>query len=231
MGWKAWLAIGAIVVLVGSTGYLAFAYTGTSSDLTEANLTIADYVVEFAGLEQDVSSLTDDLDTMIGERDTLLTEKATLEGEKADLEGDLSNANSQISSLQSNLSSKTTELNSEKARANALQSELNMVMYPRHFGSAQELADWLQQDDTNIEYVDIKDSNYLQMSFILEVRAAMDGYILPAYVVPLDADTCWISNIACIGDTFYLVEAGDDSVTEYYTYWNTVPSCPIPQGQ
>ena len=231
MGWKLLVIIGVIVILVGSTGYLAFAYTGTSSDLTEASSTIDDYTVEVAGLEQDVTSLTDGLSTMTVERDTLLNDKANLEGENADLEDDLNNANSQISSLQSSLSSKTSELNSEKARANALQSELNVVMYPRHFGSVQELADWLQQDDTNTEYADIKEDNYLQMSFILEVRAARDGYILSTYLVPLDTGVCWISNIACIGDTFYLVEAGDDSVTEYYTYWNAVPSCPIPQGQ
>ena len=94
MGWKLWVAIGVIVVLVGSTGYLAFANTSKSSDLTEANSTIDNYVVQVAGLEQDVASLTDDLDT-------LQTEKSTLEGEKADLEDELDDANSEISSLQS----------------------------------------------------------------------------------------------------------------------------------
>ena len=226
MGWKLWVLIVVVILLVGSTGYLVFAYTSTSSDLKDANATIYDYVAEVAGLERDVASLTDDLDTVTQERDTLQTEKTTLEGEKASLETELDDANSQISSLQSSLSSKTSELNSEKARTTSLQGELNTVMYPRHFNSVQELADWLQQDDTDTQYADKRPAVW---SYILQVRALQDGYLLPVSVYVEGQSTYW-SNCAVIGGEIYWVYADDDSFY-WFAYVSPIPTYPIPQGQ
>ena len=221
MDWKSWAAIGAIVALLGSTGYLAFAYTGKSSDLTEANSTIDNYVVRVAGLEQDTASLTDDLSAMTGERDTL-------EDEKADLEIELDDANSEISSLQSSLSVKTSELNSEEARTTALQGELNTVMYPRHFNSLQELQGWLQEDKTDTEYY----SYAAERCYVLYVRALQDGYILPVYVTDESGVDLW-GNFAVIGDTVWLVAPSDDDTWEFCEsdWFDVLPSYPIPQGQ
>ena len=226
MGWKSWVAIGAIVALLGGTGYLAFAYISTSSDLTEANATIDDYVVEVAGLEQDVASLTDDLETLTQERDTLQTEKDTLSAQKAGLETDLSAANSEISSLQSSLSSKTSELNSEKARTTSLQGELNTAMYPRHFSSVQELRDWLQQDDTDTAYAN---ESRPVLSYILQVRALQDGYLLPADVDIVGGQDWW-SNSAVISGVIYWVYAWNDGIA-VVDYTSPLPTYPIPQGQ
>ena len=223
MGWKLWVAIGVIVVLVGSTGYLAFSYTSKSSDLTEANSTIDNYVVQVAGLEQDVASLTDDLDT-------LQTEISTLEGEKADLETELDDANSEISSLQSSLTLKTTQLNSETARTTSLQGELNTVMYPRHFSSLQELRDWLEQDDTDDEWTDV--SCYAELCYMLQVRALQDGYLISTDVDFQSGVDYW-SNCAVIGDTVYWIYPDDDSIDQVgdSSWFEILPSCPIPQGQ
>ena len=219
MGWKLWACIGVIVVLIGSTGYLAFAYTGTNSDLTEANSTIDDYVIEVDGLEQDIANLNDDLDDMTDERDTLQTEKA-------DLETELDDANSEISSLESSLSTKTSELNSEKARANALQSELNTVMYPRHFNSVQELRDWLEQDDT-----DTMDESPAELACILQVRALQDGYILCSFIAEIDYGVtdgcCW----AFIEGDMYGIYPDDDEVEYIYSIGTYLPTYPISQGQ
>ena len=223
MDWKSWAAIGAIVALLGSTGYLAFAYMGKSSDLTEANSTLDNYVVKVAGLEQDVASLTDDLSAMTGERDTL-------EGEKADLETELDDANSEISSLQSSLSVKTSELNSEEARTTALQGELNTVIYPRHFSSLQELRDWLEQDDTDDEWTDV--SCYAELCYMLQVRALQDGYLISTDV-DFESGVDYWSNCAVIGDTIYWIYPDDDSVNQVgdSSWFEILPSRPIPQGQ
>jgi vacuolar-type H+-ATPase subunit I/STV1 len=219
MGWKFGVCIGAIVVLVGSTGYLAFAYTGKSSDLTEANSTIDGYIAEVADLEQDVTDLTDDLSAMTGERDTL-------EDEKADLENELDDADSEISSLQSSLSAKTAELSSEKARTTSLQGELNKVMYPRHFSSVQELRDWLQQDDTD----DI-DESPAELAFILQVRALQDGYILCAwaYVNSYGYPDGFCD--AYIEGQDYMIWPEDDYFELYDSIGTYLPTYPIPQGQ
>jgi hypothetical protein len=223
MDWKLWVCIGVIVVLIGGTGYLAYAYIDKSGDLTEANSTIDDYIDEVADLEQDVTGLTDDLIAMDSEMDDL-------EDEKVDLENELDDANSEISSLESDLSSKTDELNSEKARTISLQGELNTVMYPRHFSSLQELRDWLEQDDTEDEWSHV--SCYAELCYILQARAIQDGYILSTDVDFEDGVDYW-SNCAVIGDTIYWIYPDDDDIeTAGYSDWfEILPSHPIPQGE
>lgn len=144
MGRKSWVAIGAIVILVSSTGYLASAYASASSDLKDANATIADYRAEVTDLEQDVGSLTDDLSAMTGGRDALLTglesdlesaqnllettqsDLANAARDLADAESDLAGAESRASSLQAQVNSLEVEMSSQWGEADALLASLSL---------------------------------------------------------------------------------------------------------
>ena len=223
---KIW-AITVSVLLAGAVGAGVFFYIDLSGDVDTANAEIATLEGDKATLEENITDLETDLaDTEATLADTE-TELADTEAELATTEADLSDANSQISSLQSSLTLKTTQLNSEKARTTSLQGELNTVMYPRHFNSVQELADWLQQDDTNT-LEDIEPANW---SFILQVRALQDGYILPVTVaIDFGTQTVYWANFAVIADEIYFVYADGDTL-DWICYISPIPSCPIPQGQ
>jgi hypothetical protein len=95
------------------------------------------------------------------------------------------------------------------------------------------LTAWLQKDDTNTKYVAMAKStstrDWIQLAFILQERAASDGYLLPAYVLPnLTTGEVVVTNYAIVGDTMYLVSAEDDSVVRFFTLLYVQPTRPEP---
>ena len=75
------------------------------------------------------------------------------------------------------------------------------------------------EDDTDARY---PNGYILAMAYILQVRALMDGYLLPANVRVTDGDK-YISNTAAIGDVLYYVIANSDN-TGFYANIQPVPS-------
>ncbi len=218
-----WVAIAVITILaVGLVvgGYFLWRQT---SKLGEAES-------EIVALEGDVSALEGDVLTLEGNVSTLETDLAeseatvsTLETDLAeseetvlDLESDLASANSRISDLQSDVSAQQT-INT------SLSAELKTVKDPRHFASLSELVDWLHEDDTDTKYADERVSI---MSFILQVRALRDGYLLPTDNDVEDGYAYW-SNCAIIGDEIYWVYAWNDEI-EWVAYFAPIPSHPLP---
>lgn len=222
-----WVQISVISVLGVGLCVVLVLYIMNLSSLNSAQEEITDKDNTISSLEAEINGLKADLSNSEAEAEELKTELATSEAECASLTGEVSDLTAQTVSLGSQLSSTQSSLSAAQTLNSGLTQDLKTVTDPRHFGSVSELSDWLQQDNTDEEYEDLRGSNYLQMSYILQVRALRDGYILPAYVIPLTSTAVWISNIACIGDTLYLVEAGDDSVDEYFVH-TAVPSHPEP---
>ncbi len=103
-----------------------------------------------------------------------------------------------------------------------LSDELKRVKYPRHFISIKELTDWLHNDATNT-----KDELPIQLAFILQVRAAMDGFLLPVSLY-WHAGELWVTNKAVIGENIYGVNAQDDHVELFFYGIEPLPARPIP---
>ncbi len=138
-----------------------------------------------------------------------------LTGRIDDLDDSLNKVNLQLDSTRSQLTSVQSGLTSAQTVNSTLTAELRRTRDLRHFESLAELTEWLAKDDTDTKY-STDSTDYLKMACILQKRAAQDGYLLPAYIIPLTDTLIWISNIAIIGDMVYTVEPGDDSVSPYF---------------
>jgi hypothetical protein len=181
----------------------------------------------------------------------LAVKNSSLNKDLNDTKAQLTTVQGQANTLQSNVSSLQTQLNQEQAKSKTLQtsldtanteiinlnktaasnlatissqaSEIKTMRYPRHFNSAIELTNWLQADDTNTRYAGLSSS---QISFILEVRAARAGYLLPVRL-PIGGTLDYITNMAIIGDSVYSVRGTDDFVEKLMTISPVPASYPI----
>lgn len=74
----------------------------------------------------------------------------------------------------------------------------------RHFETVEELEEWLNEDDTDLK-------SMREQAFTLQQRAAEDGYLLSAWMLPPGYALYGlpIHNIALIGDTVYAIR-GDE---------------------
>jgi septal ring factor EnvC (AmiA/AmiB activator) len=225
---KTTIAIPIIAVLVIALVAVGFLDFQNMSNLNAAEDKIAEHEATIASLQSDLSTSRAEATDLRSKLTASEAEVSSLKGKVAGLETDKAGLESSLASTKSQLAQKTTDLTAAQTVNTTLTAELKKIKDPRHFSSVTELTDWLQKDDTNTKYASLKtgSANYVQMSFILQVRAARDGYILPVYFI-FGSTSTWVSNYAIIGDTMYLVEAGDDSVTAYYRLW-AVPSHPEP---
>ncbi len=100
-------------------------------------------------------------------------------------QADLALSNKAASSLQTDLQKSKDDIQAQQKINVALSAELAKVKYPRHFQTLGELTDWLRADDTdtNAKYASETVTN---RAFILQVRAVMDGYLLPAILYDRD---------------------------------------------
>ena len=169
-----------------------------------------------------------------------------------DSENQVAALNGQVASLQTNVSSLKTQLaDQEKASTKSLQdtvaaatareaalkkdtdskqgtitaqaAELKTMKYPRHFTSLIELTNWLQKDDTNTRYAGLTGP---QLAFILEIRAAREGFLLPVRL-PIGGGLEYITNMAVISDIVYSVRGTDDFVERWGIVSPAPPSYPI----
>ena len=183
-------------------------------------------------MTQQIGSLNDDLDSAKVQIAALRTEVSSLESNVSSLQAGLAESENKASGLQASLDSANAHSAALEDTIRLLQStistqgdELKKLKYPRHFTSLAELTNWLQKDDTNTKYPGLTP---LQRGYILQVKALQDDYLLPVRmpVVALgltELDT----NFAVVGDLFYTVRAGDDSVERWSTA-PALPSYPIP---
>ena len=100
------------------------------------------------------------------------------------------------------------------------------MKYPKHFGTIDELANWLQKDNTNTLFTNPTTIQRAQMAFILQIRAARDGYFLTVNI-PVAGNLDLISSRAMVGDVIYEVRAWDDFTQRWGTVSPAMPSYPI----
>ncbi len=204
--WISILIITILVVGIIVSGYFLWQQTG---ELGEAES-------EIGALEGNITTLEGDVLTLEGNMSALETDIGESEATVSTLEEKIGIANSTITELHSDVSTQQT-INS------SLSAELKKVKDPRHFSSLTELTDWLNEDDTDIKYAG---SRYLNMCYILQVKALRDGYLLPVTTY-LEGGTLYVANRAIIGGIIYVVYADEDYMYELTTI-KTVPSHPLP---
>lgn len=214
---KKWVAIIIIVVLVVvilGGGYYLWQQT---DKLTEARAQVASLEGDVSSLRGDVSSLRRDLAASQAEVSSLQGKLTASEATVTSLRTDLSTANATIKSLDADLFSQRTTNSS-------LSAELKKVQDPKHFATVAELIAWITKDDTNTKYAS---ESQWQKTFILQVRALRDGYLLP--VIPMIAQDGSTNprNMAVIGDWLWVVNASDDSMVQRSTV-QPLPSHPLP---
>ena len=220
-----WIAIPVIAVLaVGLIvgGYFLWQQT---SKLGEAESEIVALEGDVSALEGDVATLEGDVSTLEGDVSTLEGNVSTLESDLAKseitveiLEFDLRTANSKVSNLQADVRTQQT-INS------SLSDELEIVKDPRHFASMQELTDYLHEDDTDTKY---EGEDFTIISYIRQVRALRDGYLLPVSLFESGGDL-WVYNTAVIdSDEVYAVGAWDDETMLLGYLGTSIPSHPLP---
>ncbi len=178
------------VALVVAVIILATQLSGTKSKLEDSEQQVTSVQGQVTSLQGNVSSLQNQLNQ----------EKATTKS----VQDSLATANTQVASLQKDVDSKLGTIAAQAA-------ELKTMKYPRHFTSLIELTNWLQKDDTNTRYAGLGGP---QMAFILEIRAARDGFLLPVRL-PLAGGLEYITNLAVISDVVYSVRGTDDFVERW----------------
>ena len=157
--------------------------------------------------------------------------------EAISLKAERDTLNNELQGVKSTLAATTAKENELKAEIEKLKADvaaqrtinlsttddLKNISSPRHFESLTELNDWLRKDKTDTEY---GSENLGNISFILQIKAMRDGYLLPAWVYT-DDEYIYFGNSAFIEDETYNVYAYDDSI-EFYDYGPVLSSRPLP---
>jgi hypothetical protein len=168
-----------------------------------------------------VTRLTNDLNTSTARVTVLEKDLAAVQGTAAKLQASLNDANS-------GLTNAIAQADTLKMSNNSLTVELKKIKDPRHFLSLEELTTWLAKDDTNTNpaYAGLTLS---EKAFVLQVKALRDGLLLP---VGLDADSLYIYswNSAIVGGVLFIVNAGDDTITQLASFPIIPAAHPMPLG-
>ena len=212
-----WIAIPVIVVL-------AVVIIGGGYFLLQQNNKLTEAESEIVSLEGNVATLEGNVSSLEGNVATLETNLANSEATVATLESDLETANADLETANAQASKLQSDVSAQRNINSKLSSELKTVKSPRHFSSIQELTDWLQEDDTDKKYADESD---VERSYILQVRALRDGYIL-GIDMWLEGRTWHGINFAVIGDNVHAIYSEDDDTERNSTAIQPVPSKPLP---
>ena len=160
-----------------------------------------------------------DLDKAQKELQSVKAELTTAQAKNSELTSSLSKVQAELTGQQGT----KADVKMQQELNQALSEELNRMKSPRHFLSVVELTNWLHEDDTDYLYAY---ERWINMSLILQIRAQMDGFLLPAAIYS-DGYDIYVENTAVIGDEVYTVYADDDSII-FVDYITPVPSRPLP---
>ena len=190
---KKWLVVGGVVglVLLVVIVVLAVQLAGTSSKL-------ADRDAQVTSLKSQLSSVQADLSAA---QTQLAQEKSRASG----LQTDLQAARSQVDSLNKTVASQQATISQQAA-------QIQTMKYPHSFSTIDELTTWLQKNNpVTWDPNTLTPIQRAQMALALEVKAARDGYLMPA-ILPLFGNVDWMTNRTIVGDMVYEIKAWDGGV-------------------
>jgi len=161
-------------------------------------------------LEADLAASKNSLTAAQGQITTLEAELSASKIRVSALEAEIAEADARIASLQASLTKANSDLAAAQAANTTLTNNLNAIRSPRHFNSLQELTQWLAADDTNTNpaYSSLRG---LEKAYVLQVKAARDGYIISAYA-DWDSQYIYYGNTAVAGGVLYAIDPMTDAV-------------------
>jgi len=199
-----WLAIAVMAVLVVAiviiTIVLAQKIGNLNRELDDANTQVTALQSKVTGLQSDVTSL----------QAQLTQEKARTQ----QLSNDLVEAGNQVASLQKDVASKQSTIDTQN-------TTIKTMKYPRHFSTPEELANWLQKDNTDTLYPNPTLAQKMLLALTLQIHAARDGYIICTNL-PTGGQLDLVTNRAVVGDVIYEIRPWDDFAQK----WNNIPAIP-----
>jgi len=201
------LVVAAVVVIA----ILASQNAKTNAKRTDAEEQVASLQSQVSGLQVSLSSTQSQLTAAQAKSASLET----------DLTATKAAADTQIAALQKDISSRQSTIDAQGA-------QIKTMRYPRNFNTIDELTNWLQRNNVvTWDPLALTAAQRVQMTFALEIKAARDGYLLPA-VLPMFGNLDWMTNRAVVGDIIYEVRAWDSFVQIGGRVTPAVPSYPIP---
>ena len=180
-----------------------------------------------------VGNLNDDLKASEAQVATLQSQVNGLQSERTDLQGKLTSSQNNLTSRDASLATANTQIaalktdvDSKQGTITAQAAEIKKMKYPKHFNTIDELANWLQKDNTNTLFANPSAIQKAQLAFVLQIRAAREGYFLSTNM-PVAGNLDLIVNRALVGDVIYEIRAWDDFTQRWGTVSPAMPSYPI----
>ena len=184
----------------------------------KANADLKDSQQQVASLQSQASSLQGNLSSAQSQLTAATAAQAKAASDQAAAK---TASDAQISALQKDISSKQSTIDSQAA-------QIKTMRYPRNFSTIDELTNWLQKNNpVTWDSLTLTAAQRVQMTFALEIKAARDGYLMPA-VLPMFGNLDWMTNRTVVGDIIYEVRAWDSFVQIGGRVTPAVPSYPIP---
>ena len=232
---KRWFLIGAIFLLLPwlllGCGVAQGKYDDVLAQLRTSQQELQSVKAELASAQAEVSEMNAKLEAMKTAPEPKQPDVEAISNELESTKTELEIAKTSLaesiknnSSLKTDLQKANEDINTQLKANSTLSEELKRVKYPRHFESLQELKEWVQKDDTDTLYPDASD---IELAYILQARAAGDGYILPAYLQFMGGNVRILYNIAIIGEQIYNVRAKDDLIAPYLFAQLRLPLYPV----
>jgi outer membrane murein-binding lipoprotein Lpp len=199
-----WLVIGVMAVLVIAIVVISILL---SQKVNSLNRDLDNTNSQVATLQSKVNSLTADLTSTQGKL-------MTAESESTSLKTELTAAQTQIGTLNQSVASKQTTIDQQT-------DQITTMRYPKHFATAEELANWLQKDNTDTLYPNPTLAQKMLLAFTLQIHAARDGFIICTNL-PTGGQLDLVTNRAVVGDVIYEIRPWDDFAQK----WNSIPVMP-----
>ncbi len=169
---------------------------------------------------------------------SLQADVSALEVDKSSLQSQLAQAQTKSTSLQSELDTTKDQTSKEieqlnksltdtRATVDSQAATIKTMKYPHNFSSIDELTSWMQKNNpVTWDPNTLTTLQRAEMAFALEVKAARDGYIMPA-MLPLFGNIDWMTNHVIVGDVVYEIKSWDGTIQNGGKVVPALPSYPI----
>jgi hypothetical protein len=179
---------------------------------------------KLADSEAQVTSLQTDVSALKTDKSSLQTQLAQSQTKNTSLQSELDTTKEQTGKQIEQLNKSLTDA---QATVNSQSATIKTMKYQHNFSTVDELTSWLQKNNpVTWDPNTLTAIQRAEMALSLEVKAARDGYIMPA-ILPLFGNVDWMTNRTIVGDVVYEIKAWDGTVQIGGRVTPTLPSYPI----
>jgi archaellum component FlaC len=184
-----WFLVGTIFLLVPcllvGCGVAQEEYDAAVAALDTASEELHSVKVDLGGIQDELDTAQTELKTT---KDKLAAKENELGSSQAELEStktEVAESEESISSLQTDLQKAGDDIMTLQNLNTTLSEELILIQYPKLFESTDEFAEWIIEKKIATEMEDI---DVTLRSFIIQVLALRDGYLLPVAIYERDGE-------------------------------------------